>query len=110
TALEVLDFDQDGDIDIALVSSFPDYQNNPDLSFVFLENKNELNFEFSVNTFTDSHIGRWFLMDTGDIDNDGDEDIILSSFTYIFTPVPESFSKQWNEENVDIMVLKNKLN
>ncbi len=109
TALEVLDFDQDGDMDIALVSSFPDYQNNPDLSFVFLENKNELEFEFSVNTFKDSNLGRWFLMDTGDIDDDGDEDIILSSFTYIFTPVPESFSRQWNEENIDIMVLKNRL-
>jgi len=109
TALEALDFDQDGDIDIALVSSFPDYQNKPDLSFVFLENKNELNFEFTVNTFKDSNVGRWFLMDTGDIDSDGDEDIILSSFTYMFTPVPESFSKQWNEENVDIMVLKNRL-
>jgi len=110
TALEALDFDQDGDIDIALVSSFPDYKNKPDLSFVFLENKNEINFEFSVNTFKDSNLGRWFLMDTGDVDSDGDEDIILSSFTYIFTPVPESFSKQWNEENVDIMVLKNNLN
>lgn len=110
TALEALDFDQDGDIDIALVSSFPDYKNKPDLSFVFLENKNEINFEFSVNTFKDSNLGRWFLMDTGDIDSDGDEDIILSSFTYIFTPVPESFSKQWNEENVDIMLLKNNLN
>lgn len=109
TALEALDFDKDGDIDIALVSSFPDYQNNPDLSFVFLENKNELNFEFSVNTFNDSNSGRWFLLDTGDIDGDGDEDIILSSFTYIFTPVPESFSQQWNEENVDLMVLKNNL-
>lgn len=110
TALEALDFDQDGDIDIALVSSFPDYQNKPDLSFVFLENKNEVNFEFSVNTFKDSNIGRWFLMDIGDVDADGDEDIILSSFTYIFTPVPESFSKRWNEEDVDIMVLENKLN
>jgi len=110
TALEALDFDQDGDIDIALVASFPDYQNKPDFSFVYLENKNELNFNFSENTFKDSNSGRWFLIDTGDVDNDGDKDIILSSFTYAFTPVPQSFSDQWNEENVDIMVLENILN
>lgn len=109
TALEALDFDQDGDIDIALVASFPDYQNKPDFSFVYLENKNELNFNFSENTFKDSNSGRWFLIDTGDVDNDGDEDIILSSFTYAFTPVPKSFSDRWNEENVDIMVLENNL-
>lgn len=110
TGLEAFDFDGDGDIDIALVASFPDYQNKPDFSFVYLENKNELNFKFSENTFKDSTIGRWFLIDTGDVDYDGDVDIILSSFTYAFTPVPRSFADRWKEENVDIMVLKNNLN
>jgi len=110
TAVEALDFDQDGDIDIALVSTFPDYQNKPDMSFVYLENKNEINFNFSVNRFKESTIGRWLLMDAGDLDGDGDEDLILSSFTYVFTPVPESFSERWDKENVDIVILENMLN
>ncbi len=110
TGVEASDFDQDGDIDIALVASFPDYENKPDMSFVYLENKNELKFTFSAKTFKDSKVGRWFLMDTGDVDSDGDEDIILSSFTYAFTPVPRSFSDLWTAENVDIMILENKLN
>ncbi len=110
TAVEALDFDQDGDIDIAMVSTFPDYQNKPEMSFVYLENKNEINFTFSVNSFKESNSGRWLLMDAGDLDGDGDEDLILSSFTYVFTPVPKSFSERWKEENIDIVVLENRLN
>ena len=32
------DFDQDGDIDFTIISTFPDYENNPDYSMVYLEN------------------------------------------------------------------------
>lgn len=103
------DFDQDGDIDFGIISTFPDYKKYPEFSFVYLQNTNEKDFIFESFTFSDSNLGRWFLMDTGDVDNDGDEDIILSSFTYVFTPVPDKLSKLWKEKNVDIMLLENKL-
>lgn len=103
------DFDQDGDIDIGLLSTFPDYDNKPGFSFVYLENRNAQEFAFSPYTFKGSTWGRWLLMDAGDVDNDGDEDIILSSFTYAFTPVPKDLSKLWKEKNVDMMLLENKL-
>ncbi len=109
TRLIARDFDQDGDIDFGLLSTFPDYEKHPEFSFVYLENENASTFNFKSYTFKDSNTGRWFLMDAGDIDNDGDEDIILSSFTYVFTPVPIYVSKLWNEKNVDIMILENTL-
>ncbi len=103
------DFDQDGDIDFAVISTFPDYENAADLSLVYLENKNEATFEFKPFKFEESNLSRWFLLDKGDIDSDGDIDIILSAFTYTFTPVPEEFSAQWKENNVDLLLLKNRL-
>ncbi|MEB8329130.1 VCBS repeat-containing protein [Flavobacteriaceae bacterium KMM 6897] len=103
------DFDQDGDIDFGLISTFPDYENEPESSFVYLENKNPDTFSFSAYTFDASKLGRWFLMNSEDIDDDGDIDIILSSFTYAFTPVPELLYELWNESNLDLMILENKL-
>ncbi|MDT0607549.1 FG-GAP repeat domain-containing protein [Croceitalea rosinachiae] len=104
------DFDQDGDVDFGLISTFPDYEKAPELSFVYLENKDSKNYNFTTKVLTDPNAGRWFLMDAADIDSDGDEDIILSSFTYVFTPVPKDLSKRWSENNVDILILENKLN
>lgn len=48
-------------------------------------------------------------MRRGGMDQDGDIDIILSAFTYTFTPVPEKFTAQWKENNLDILLLKNQL-
>lgn len=110
TRLVARDFDKDGDVDFGVLSTFPDYDNNPEFSFVYLENVNSKIYSFNPFTFQDSKMGRWFLMDAGDIDNDGDDDIILSSFTYVFTPVPDELTKYWNEKNADLMILENKLN
>ncbi len=103
------DFDQDGDIDFALLSTFPDYVNHPEFTFVYLENKDATAYDFEVFTFKDSNFARWFLMDSGDIDQDGDEDIILSAFSYGYTPAPKDLEAVWKEKKVDLMVLENML-
>ncbi|NJB69854.1 hypothetical protein GGR42_000316 [Saonia flava] len=110
TRVVARDFDQDGDFDFGLIASFPDYENNPEFSFVYLENEVGESFSFKTYTFKDSNLGKWFLMDVADIDEDGDEDIILSSFTYPFGPVIKEMVDFWNEKNVDLMVLENELN
>lgn len=103
------DFDQDGDIDFGIVASFPDYEQCPECSFVYLENTDPENFIFEDYTLETSDLGRWLLLDSGDIDNDGDEDIVLSSFTYSFTPVPESLLSKWRNSDTDILILENNL-
>ncbi|QEC66613.1 VCBS repeat-containing protein [Panacibacter ginsenosidivorans] len=78
------DFDNDSDLDIAAISFFPDSKNQPQESFVYLENKGlsyfskSFQFEpYSIKAFNEGH---WLTMDAGDIDGDGDEDIALGSF------------------------------
>lgn len=109
TRVVARDFDQDGDIDFGLLSTFPDYDSKPEYSFVYLENKDSDAFDFQPYTFSDSKLGRWFLMDAADVDGDGDQDIVLSSFTYVFTPVPKNLSELWKEEKTDLMWLENPL-
>ena len=103
------DFDQDGDMDFCLLATFPNYDKDPLLPFVYLQNENSTSFEFSSKVLSDPTLGRWIFAEAGDIDNDGDEDIILSSFNYVFTPVPDELNKKWNNNNIDMLILKNKL-
>lgn len=103
------DFDKDGDIDIALISTFPDYDTRPEQSFVYLENKKSSDFNFEPYNLPSTISGRWFLMDAGDVDGDGDEDIVLTCFTYSFTPLPEDLSKSWREADFDMVILENGL-
>lgn len=110
TRVLVQDFDEDGDMDMALLATFPDYTNRPKSSFVYLENKNTKKFDFQDFTFEEANLGRWLLMDSGDFDQDGDIDIVLSSFTYGFTPVPEHLAEIWDNTDTDILILENNRN
>ena len=103
------DFDQDNDIDFAIISTFPDYERKPEFSFVYLENKNSEDFIFNTQISDISNLGRWLLIDSGDFDSDGDEDIVLGSFTYSFTPVPNNMLENWEQSNTDLLILENTL-
>ena len=100
------DFDLDGDLDIAAISFFPDYENYPEESFVYLENKG--NLAFDEYTFPQSTHGRWFVMDAGDLEGDGDVDLALGSFVY-FEPMGDKtgLGKRWLKEGPSVVVLEN---
>ena len=100
------DYDLDGDIDIAAISYFPDYVNSPEESFVYLENKGNLTFD--AFSFPESTKGRWIVMDTGDMDADGDMDIALGSYVYFLAKGDTTgLSKKWLKESPSVIILEN---
>lgn len=74
------DYDLDGDLDFAVLAFFSDYDTFHGEHFVFLENLDSENFHFESHTFEEAGLGRWLVMDKGDVDQDGDVDILLGSF------------------------------
>lgn len=103
------DFDQDGDLDMALLATFPDYENYPEYNFVYLENLDSERYTFKQEHLSDFKMARWFLMDASDMDGDGDEDLVLGALTYSFTPVPKELEQLWSESYSDFLFLENKL-
>lgn len=100
------DYDQDGDIDIALISFFPDYTNLINESFVYLENKNSPTFNFEASTFKEATQGHWMVMEAEDIDNDKDLDIVLGSFTSAPVAPPPHLTNFWKSKKPPFLVLE----
>lgn len=99
------DFDGDGDLDIAAISYFPDYDNRPEESFLFWENDGYLSFRPA--SFPEATTGRWLTMDVGDMDADGDTDIILGNATFTLGYVPDWLKKNWRTQTPSVLLLKN---
>lgn len=100
------DFDQDGDLDIAAISFFPDFEQHPEQSFVYLENQGAGNY--LSRTFPQANKGRWITMDAGDIDQDGDEDLLLGSLAFEVIP-RTGILQDWIKDGIPFVVLENNL-
>ena len=102
----VRDYDLDGDLDIAAISFFPDYLRYPQESFIYLNNKGNLKFE--DYSFPEASQGRWVVMDAGDLDADGDVDLVLGSFVS-FLPQGDTtgLGKKWLSTSPSVIVLEN---
>lgn len=109
TRLIARDFDADGDVDFAIAALFPDFDHNPRESFLYLENQDPEQFTFQSYTTPATMAGHWLVMETADIDHDNDLDILLGSYVGSPAPVPDSLTRKWIRQNVDLLWLENQM-
>jgi hypothetical protein len=101
------DFDQDGDLDMAGISFFPDFDNQQG-SFIYFENKGGYTFEQHVTPETLR--GRWLTMEVGDFDGDKDEDIVIGALTVKGIGARDDVYTTWLKDYASLVVFKNRLN
>ncbi len=106
--LEVADFDGDGDLDIAAVAFFADFPGPHPEPFVYLENRGGLKFE--PHTFAGAEIGRWLTLAAGDVDGDGDIDLVLGPVAEMPDRVPSRWQQLWQEQSPSYLLLRNEIN
>ena len=100
-----VDFDNDGDLDIAGIAMFADFARHPESGFVYLENQGDL--QFNAAYIPEAADGRWLTMDAGDLDGDNDIDIVLGSFIEGAGAVPEVIRQRWADLQKPLLYLEN---
>lgn len=98
------DFDQDGDLDIAAISYFPQFTSSSDGGFVFLENEDG---QFKRYGTPEARSGRWLLMQMVDLDANGYQDLVLGALD-LPLGVPSHYLEQWRSAPASLLVLQNR--
>ncbi|MEL7529964.1 MAG: VCBS repeat-containing protein [Bacteroidota bacterium] len=99
------DFDLDGDLDIFSVAYHPNFGNPAGESLVYWEQKAPL--VFVASTIPEVGDGRWMVFETGDLDRDGDQDIIVGAFNARSQELPQGLSQHWETQNIPLIWLEN---
>ncbi|HTK20803.1 MAG TPA: VCBS repeat-containing protein, partial [Mucilaginibacter sp.] len=100
------DFDHDGDLDIATIAFFADFKSHPAAGFTYLEQTRPN--QFTAHELPIDQYGRWLTMEIGDVDQDGNEDIILGNFSTHGRGLlnQKDFKPKW-DQRLPVIVLKN---
>ncbi len=64
---------------------------------------------YCTSTVAGQNAGRWMVMDAGDVDGDGDPDVVLGSFVRGPTTVPVSpaMRESWRTNGAALLLLEN---
>ena len=101
------DWDRDGDLDLAAIG----YSNQPEAlaneSLVFLLNDGAMNFSaHTIEAAADAH---WSDLAAGDLDKDGDTDLVLVASHPGNDRVPVDILKRWMEKKTGMLILRNRV-
>lgn len=103
---EAHDFDGDGDIDLAAIAYFVPPAKRAFRSFVYLEQTAPL--EFKSESFAKSKDQFYICMTKGDIDDDGDMDLLLGNFSGYLPDSGPPAGRRGRLGKVVYLVLENK--
>ncbi len=74
------DFDQDGDLDMAMIAFFAENDQGKNEGFLYFQNQG--NMTFKVSNLGIAKGPHYIVMDVGDVDKDGDLDILLGNYQF----------------------------
>lgn len=67
---------------MALLATFPNYENHPEYNFMYLVNLDSDRYTFKQEHLSDFKIALWFLMDAVDSDGVEDKDLVISAYLF----------------------------
>ncbi len=74
------DFDQDGDLDMAMIAFFAENDQGKNEGFLYFQNQG--NMQFNVSNLGVPEGAHYIVMDAGDVDKDGDIDLLLGNYQF----------------------------
>jgi hypothetical protein len=107
TQVRWIDVNEDGQDDIVTSSFFPDEIESSIRLLINVSTDGSNQLSFSGQSLTNASQGRWMVMDTGDIDGDGDQDIALGSYIDGPTKMEDASEQKWMNNPIDVLLLYN---
>lgn len=101
------DLDGDGDLDLAAVAFFPDFSSSSPIGFTALINDGGL--RFTAYGLPRDVTGRWISIASGDVDGDGDVDLVLAGACPQVGIEDKTVWQRLAQEGRSVVILRNRL-